>query len=238
MPSNAVLKSTCSLLTLVVILSIRALIPHGLSAHGARVEADAKTGPLTGKVKAGEAFSFVYDGKSSKDFLSRWNQSETVKSFADGRELRVTTYRDPTGIEISREVTTFSEAAAIECILHIRNTGNRDTPIIENILPLNLHFAAPGTGKIVLHYARGSMGTVEDYLPIDHDLVSGTHLNLAHYVLKGTDHVDGQLPFFNLQWAQGGLIGAVGWSGQWAVEVDGESGRRLTLRAGQQQYGV
>jgi len=129
----------------------------------------------------------------------------------------------------------FPGVQAVECILRVRNTGTRDTPIIENILPFDLQLNTPGTGKIVLHYVHGSMGTAEDYLPVDEEIISSTELNLAHYVLKGANHVNGQLPVFNLEWTGGGLIGAVGWTGQWAVEVNGQSGRVVRLRAGQQK---
>ena len=192
--------------------------------------------PLVEEIADGKAFSFVYDGKSSPDFLAHWKKSEASKSLGGGRELRTLTYRDPaTGIEVTNEVTSFFGVQAVECILHVRNSGTRDSPILENILPLDLQFNAPGTGKIVMHYVRGSMGTVEDYLPVDEEVVRGTELNLAHYVLKGSNHVNGQLPFFNLEWPGGGLIGAIGWSGQWSVEVNGQGGRVVRLRAGQQK---
>ena len=43
------------------------------------------------------------------------------------------------------------------------------------------------------------------------------------------------LPFFNLQWPQGGLVGAVGWSGQWALRACTARRRvKLELQAGQQ----
>jgi alpha-galactosidase len=147
----------------------------------------------------------------------------------------VTTYQDKaSGLEISREVTVFPEIPAVECILRLRNTSTRDTPIIEKIQPLDFEFAAGGGGNIVLHYAHGSMGSAEDYLPIDQEVKSGAEISLTHYVLEGTHHVNGQLPFFNLEWPGGGLIGAVGWTGQWVVRVSGKSGSRVLLRAGQQ----
>ncbi len=194
------------------------------------------TAPVVEEIADGKAFSFVYDGKRSQDLLPHWKKSQASKSLADGRELRTLTYRDPaTGTEVSNEVTLFPGVQAVECILRVRNTGTRDTSIIENILPLDLQLNAPGAGKIVMHYVQGSMGTVKDYLPVNEEIASGTELNLAHYVLKGANHVDGQLPFFNLEWTGGGLIGAVGWTGQWAVEVNGQSGRMVRLRAGQQK---
>jgi alpha-galactosidase len=191
--------------------------------------------PLIVQITATTAFSFLYDGRRSQNFLAQWKQTSSGKSLADGREIKVTTYRDAaTGLEVSKEVTVFPQSPAVECILRFRNTGTQDTPVIEKILPLDLQFAASGAGKIVLHYARGSMGRAEDYLPIDEEVSPGADLNLAHYVLEGTNHVNGQLPFFNLQWQGGGLIGAVGWTGQWAVRVRGESGRTVSVQAGQQ----
>jgi alpha-galactosidase len=191
--------------------------------------------PLIQKVAAGEAFSFIYGGQRSQDLLPRWKKTARTKSLDDGRELQVTTYRDEaTGIEIAKEVTLFPDAPAVECILRLRNTGTQDTPIIEKLLPLDLEFTAGGAGKIVLHYARGSMGSAQDYLPIDQQVSRGAEFSLAHYVLQGANHVDGQLPFFNLQGPGGGLIGAVGWTGQWAVRVRGESEGRVVVQAGQQ----
>jgi alpha-galactosidase len=46
--------------------------------------------------------------------------------------------------------------------------------------------------------------------------------------------VGGQLPFFNLEWRGGGLIGAMGWTGQWFLQASRASARQLTLQAGQQ----
>ncbi|HEX4486080.1 MAG TPA: alpha-galactosidase [Terriglobales bacterium] len=191
---------------------------------------------LVDKVKSGAGFSFVYDGKPSREILSHWKKTESTKSLADGRSLHVTTYRDlATAVEVSQEITTFSESPAVECLLRIRNTGVRDTPILEKILPLDMGFDAAGTGKIVMHYARGGMGNEKDYLPVDDTVAEGTEVNLVHYILEGTQHVGGQLPFFNLEWQGGGLIGAVGWTGQWVVKAKGESGRGVHLEAGQQK---
>jgi alpha-galactosidase len=232
---NFLSKPVIGFFLLVLVLSQSAFCVPNEKSNANQTGSDKTTAALLQKITSGTAFSFVYDGKRSQDLLHQWKQTGSTKPLDGGRELQVTTYRDAaTGLEITREVTVFSESPAVECILRLRNTGTRDTPIIEKILPLDLQFEAGSAGKIVLHYARGSMGRAEDYLPIDEEIASGAEFNLAHYVLDGVNHVDGQLPFFNLQWQGGGLIGAVGWTGQWAVRVRGESGRAVTLTAGQQ----
>ena len=202
---------------------------------GGRTYSEPALTSVIDKVANGEAFSFLYGGKRSQDMLRRWKQTKHTKPSHDGSEIQVTSYRDEeSGVEISLEVRRFAGAAAVECILYLRNTGTRDTGIFENILPLDLGLDVPRPGKIVLHSARGSLGRVEDYLPIDKEVADGTVLNLSHYVMDGANQVDGQLPFFNLEWQGGGLIGAVGWSGQWAVQVNGQGRQKVRLRAGQQ----
>ncbi len=224
-----------TLITALVYFSTATVCVQGMQPDKDQAAIAKMPAPLMEKIVAEAAFSFVYDGKRSQDLLPQWKQSNSAKSLGDGREVHVRTYRDlATGIEISREVTVFSEVPAVECILRIRNTSTQETPIIEKILPLDLQFAAEGAGSILLHYAQGSLGKTEDYLPIDKVIESGAELALTHYVLEGANHVNGQLPFFNLTWRGGGLIGAVGWTGQWSLRVSGKNGRTVGLQAGQQ----
>jgi len=190
---------------------------------------------LINKVNTGASFSFIFDGKHSQGLLPHWKQTHGL--LRGGREAvtRVTTYTDPaTGLEVSNELTAYPENGAVECLVRLRNTGAQDTPIIEKILALDLQFTVPGKGKITLHSAHGSLGTAEDYLPLDNEVTSSAEQNLAHYVLQGSKHVGGQVPFFNLEWQGGGLIGEMGWSGQWAVRIGRDTGRIVTLQAGQQ----
>lgn len=192
--------------------------------------------PVIEKIAAGEAFSFLYDGRPFRDQFRRWKRTEMAKSLGQGRELHETTYLDPaTGLEVTSEITTFSESPAVECVLRLRNTGTQDTPIIQDILPLDIKFTAPGTGAILMHYARGSTASISDFVPSQQEVVSGTDVDLVHYVMNGEGQAYSQAPFFDLQWQGGGLIGAVGWTGQWALHLNGQSGREVALQAGQQK---
>ena len=50
---------------------------------------------------------------------------------------------------------------------------------------------------------------------------------MVHYVTKdGKVSGGGEIPYFDLQWPEGGIIGAVGWSGQWEIQVSRKQGRR------------
>jgi alpha-galactosidase len=185
-------------------------------------------------LETGTPFSLVYDGKPAKQFLASWQKSETVRPLPGGRRLRTITYRDPaTHLEVSREITTFADKNAIEWVLQLHNGGSHDSPMLENILPLDLNIPVPAGGAVTLHYAHGSVQGAPDYTPVDKDLSSGMSIQLTHYVLENGVHVNGYIPFFNLQWPGGGLVGAIGWTGQWMVSA-GRSADSIVLKGGQE----
>ncbi len=197
-----------------------------------------KSGPeqsssLTATLENGAPFSLVYDGKPAKDFLASWQKSETVQSLSGGRTLRTITYRDPaTHLEVSREITIFPGAHAIEWMLRLRNGGTADSALLENILPLDVDLPVPTGGPVTFHYVHGSRKE-PDYAPVDRDLTPGTNLQIAHYIMQNDVHEDGYLPFFNLQWPGGGVVGAIGWTGQWMVSAARSPGT-VALKSGQE----
>jgi alpha-galactosidase len=182
-------------------------------------------------------FSFVYDGKPSRELLPGWEQKQVKQTLSGNRERRVVTYRDPhTGLEIIDEITVYKSLQAVDWVLRLRNTGSGDTPIIENLRALDLGFDASGSDDILLHQASGSAMNhlLEDFLPVEDKVAPGGAFTLVHYEMKDGEHVGGELPYFDVQWQDGGVIGAIGWSGQWEVQVSRSSGRELSLQAGQQ----
>jgi alpha-galactosidase len=191
------------------------------------------SGQVITNLESGTPFSFVEDGKSSKQFLASWQRSETVHPLPDGRTLRTITYRDPARhLEISREITLFPGGHAMEWLLRLRNIGSADSPMLENILSLDANIPVTAVGALTFHHVHGSRGS-PDYTPVDKALEPGAPVQITHYVMSNGVHKDGYLPFFNLQWSDGGLIGAIGWTGQWMVSAARLSGG-VALKSGQQ----
>ena len=183
---------------------------------------------------SGVPFSFVCDGKPSKEFIASWQKSETVRPLSGGRTLRTITYRDPaTHLEVSREITVFPGGHAIEWMLRLHNGATHDSGMLEKILPLDIDLPVPAGGPVTLHYAHGSSALPPDYVEADRDLPSGMTVQFAHYILENGLHKDGYIPFFNLQWPDGGLIGGIGWTGQWMVSA-GRSAGSVALKSGQE----
>jgi hypothetical protein len=57
---------------------------------------------------------------------------------------------------------------------------------------------------------------------------------MVHYVMKDGKVSGGEIPYFDLRWPEGGLVGAVWWSGQWEIQISRDSSRKITLQARQQ----
>jgi alpha-galactosidase len=192
--------------------------------------------PLAARPKGlapGIPFSFVYGGKRSAELLPTWQKVHREQSGEDGRQRHVVTYTDPaTGLEVTSEVTLFTGYPAVDWVLQFHNAGRADAPILEEILPLDLAVGVPEKGSVVLHHAHGSTCAETDFLPIDEPVPPAAKIQLAP---QGGRSSNGCLPFFNVRWPGGGLVGAIGWSGQWAMRLHRDQGSRLTLRAGQQK---
>jgi alpha-galactosidase len=182
-------------------------------------------------------FSFLYGGRPSSEILPQWDQERKTQALPGDRERRLLTYRDPgTGLEIVNVITVYNSLQAVDWMVRLRNAGSVDTPILENLRALDLGFRPSGSGDILLHQASGSVVShlAEDFMPLEARVAPGGVFAMVHYEMKGDEHVGGQLPYFDLQWQDGGVIGAVGWSGQWEVHISRDSARGLTLQAGQQ----
>jgi alpha-galactosidase len=183
--------------------------------------------PVLEKAIESTPFSFIYANKSSEQLLSAWKRSETRKVLSGDRVQSVTTFTDPaTGLEVTWEATEFVQLGAVEWVVRLRNTGSTDTPIIEKLLALDQKIQVPH-GAVIFHHVLGSAGRTSvsgaapgmtsDYQRIDQQMDAGTDCHLVHYGMKEGVHVETDLPYFNAQWDGGGLIGGIGWTGQWEL---------------------
>lgn len=177
-------------------------------------------------------FSFVYNGVSSRDFLYEWDRIESIKIDDHNRAVRSIIFTDPdTKLQVTCEEIDYSDIPAIDWVIYFKNDGSQDTPIIEDIKALDLSFDAPSQGDIIFRHSKGSTCVVDDFLPIDELIPADKSITLTPNLGRSSD---GNLPFFNLEWNSGGLTGAIGWTGQWLLNVSRDEDRVLSLQAGQQ----
>ena len=184
----------------------------------------------------GPPFSFVYDGKSSRQFLSSW-KTTTTRAAQARPGVSCTSPRTPTKRPVLKSVARRRSSPTFRpsngcCGSATRARTNADPPadqaarfgrsVADRVRRQRRRGAAP---------LRGSTCVAADFLPAADSVPVGTEIRLAAI---GGRSSDGSMPFFNIQWHGGGLLGAIGWTGQWAMRLARPNSERLLLEAGQE----
>jgi len=171
-------------------------------------------------------FSFVYGGRPSAEFLGRWHRSiqDPPVAARQRQRQRILTLTDPeTGLEVRAVAAIYTDTPGVDWTLHFTNRGTNDTPLLEQVQVVDVA-VHPGVSDQppVLQRLRPD---AENWLPWDQPLSNGQRIEFAP--VAGRSSL-GACPFFNLAWKGGGVITAIGWTGQWAASVEhGNSGLRV-----------
>jgi alpha-galactosidase len=192
--------------------------------------ADSPSGSFNPWNSTTPPFSFTYGGKNSSTFLSSWMRIEpTDQVFQTGEPPIDCTYTDSsTGLEIFAEGVTREKDHSQEWILHFKNTGTKDTPMIEDIHALDV--TVPVDGALVVHHPHGSKAEPQDFMPQDQALQPGVAWSFSSSNGRSSQ---GNMPFFNMAWSDGGICGAIGWTGDWlATFTPSMDGKSVRLQAG------
>jgi len=161
--------------------------------------------------------SFRYDGRASDGFPAGWKRRESREK-VEGGGLTHLTHTDPTtGLEVSIHVRMFEKYSALDWVVEFANSGPGTTPILEEILPLDVRIPVPARERVRLHHANGSACRMDDFLPLVTELAPRSSKALAP---AGGRSSNGTFPFMNLQRDGSGMVLAVGWSGQWKAHFE------------------
>jgi len=176
-------------------------------------------------------FSFVYGDRQSAQFLPTWQASNQPVT----ADVHRYDYTDPaTHLKVTAEVRVFPDFPdTVDWVIRFRNDGTGDTPIIENILPLD--WSTPvAPGDCAIRHDKGSDANADDFKPLEEHLAPG---GKDHFESSNGRSSDGaSLPFFNLQTGDHGIIGAIGWTGNWKADFAcAQDGRSVSLSTGMKQ---
>lgn len=125
------------------------------------------------------------------------------------------------------ESRAYPEYAATEWQLRLRNPEQGAPPLYENLKSADFEIAFPANTPVTLHWSKGSHSEPGDFEPKTNPLAAGKTFSLESF---GGRPSDGVMPYFNLAGEGGGLIVAVGWTGDWkaAFELQNKGGVRVT----------
>jgi alpha-galactosidase len=185
------------------------------------------------RVESDLPFSFVYGGRPSSEFAAAWRRAAKEEQLDQTRLRRTLTLVDPdTGLEISAVATIYTDTPGVDWTLYLTNRGDEDTPILEQIRAVDV--IVP-TGKpdlpAAVHRLNGSPCRADDWMPFDQPLPSGEKIDFAAIGGRSSN----VCPFFNVSWDGGGIITAIGWSGQWSASVQRREDGNLCIKAGMER---
>lgn len=173
-------------------------------------------------------FSFVYGGKPSHEIIGTWKRTVEESTINDTTRRRTLTLADPiTGLEVRAVATIYTDTPGVDWTIHFTNKGKTDTPIIEQVKAVDTLMAA-GSGTPILHRLKGSTCSPDDWMPIDEPLPVGKRVEFG----AQNGRSSAESPFFNIQYAGGGCVASIGWSGQWRATVENQADGRIALKAG------
>ncbi|MCE9616036.1 MAG: alpha-galactosidase [Lentisphaerae bacterium] len=230
-----------------------------------QAKADAWYASTFGAVTNGMAnprlpFSFRSLGEDSHDRMTNWpcRVNDASGPLAETRILR---FEDPaTHLEVRFDVTRYRDYPAVEWVVHLRNNGATNTPILEDIAAIDYRLLVPKDQWCRVHTARGSAAMENDFEPLVYDMGPSaanpmlvTPRELAPLMFEssggrssssygwnsprptGFNSDIGTLPFFNVEAPGHGVILALGWTGDWALRMWRWSHGAVAVRGGMKQ---
>jgi alpha-galactosidase len=178
--------------------------------------------------------SFVYGGQSSDDLLAVWPKKTTGRKLDSCRTQHTLTWTDArTGLEVRCVAVDYSDFPVTEWTVFLKNTGQADSPILENLQALDVKLARGAEDEFILHGNKGDWCAPQSYEPYQLTLGPKSSHSFAPDGGRPTNGPKGW-PYFNLQMPGGGMIFAIGWPGQWACSLTRDGQRGLRIVAGQQ----
>jgi alpha-galactosidase len=175
-------------------------------------------------------FSFVYGGGHSSELLDGWGRQIEDRKIDETTRRRTLSLTDPvTGLEVRVVCLLYQDTSGVDWTVHFTNRGDRNSPVIEQVKAADTWAAVDADAQVVLRRVNGSVCAVDDWMPFDQPVHNGQRIEFSTTNGRSSN----VSPWFTLAWGSGGVITAIGWSGQWCASVDRSDGR-VHLQAGQQ----
>jgi alpha-galactosidase len=127
------------------------------------------------------------------------------------------------------ETQAYPDQAATEWQFRLRAPGAGESPLYENLKSADFEVAFPANAAVMLHWSKGSHSEPGDFEPKTNPLVAGEPFVLESF---GGRSSDGVMPYFNLASEGGGLIVAVGWTGDWKATFELQANGKVRVIAG------
>ena len=158
------------------------------------------------------AYDFTVGLCSFRSHLSDWTitvgkESECGAVYRNGKTSIIKLQHKKSGLIAEVEATIYEDYASCEWTVLIRNTADRNSPVIRRFYAADCTL---NTGKTTLYVSKGSNSECDDF-----ELMK-TDVNRLPMVFNANGGRSVSfLPYMNLSGSETGAVLAVGWTGQW-----------------------
>lgn len=174
-------------------------------------------------------FSFAYDRQGSSALLKAWPRKIETHQLDSGRTEHIVLWTDPkTGLWVRVRALEFANSPVVEWTAYFKNEGKADTPLLEYVQALDTSFRVKADGIPTILYSKGC-GVMDTYA------LQKKPLNqLESFEISGRSggKTVETIPFFDIQTAGHGLIGALGWPGTWTINFSRATEGAIAVSAG------
>ena len=111
--------------------------------------------------------SFHCGDRSATELIKSWPCERTSRPLDSRRTEHIANYHDPaTGLAVRGVATEYADFPAVEWMVLFGNASVADTPILSDILPLDVLFPLDATASCQVHHARGGLTQLDDFEPL------------------------------------------------------------------------
>ncbi len=178
------------------------------------------------------AYNFTVGGKSLRRHTNEWSFDVSPESAQDevrrgGKTTYITLTHKKSGIVATVEATIYEAYATCEWTVFLHNSGDTESPVISSF------YAADCTlplGYPDLFVSKGSGADANDF-ELHRSFVNAIPMRFN----ANGGRSESTLPYFNLCGKRGGVVMAVGWTGQWFTSLSLRFGG-VCVRAKQESF--
>lgn len=176
-------------------------------------------------------FSFTYNGVAYANHMNENNWTKSEAKTDTGWRVSYTHKKD--NVVAWSEITFDPETASVEWTNYFRNEGNSKSPIISDIRAIDSTVTVENP---TLTSANGSTSEATDFRPYSIDLTTTTEY-VGKMKTSGGLSSQGNLPYFDISNGEYGIMGGIGWTGNWSADFVNDNGN-ITIDAGMQKTNI
>lgn len=163
-------------------------------------------------ISENKLISFDYNGRKYQSFINEWKKEIHNGVAKDGRRQYTVKYKSPDNVLLTTEIYFDTQLGLIEWCSYFKNASDSRSPVISNILSADISFVMKNPELMT---ANGNNNNdITDFEPSYVKLINGKTVTRSCYDGRSSQ---GSLPYYDICSDNLGVIGAIGWTGQWTA---------------------